>query len=44
VDRKHDNQEYAIGDKVWLESYNLSIDAPSKKLGAKRLGPYEILE
>ena len=26
-----------IGDKVWLESYNLSTNAPSKKLAAKRL-------
>ena len=31
-------------DRVWLKSYNLSTDAPSKKLGAKRLGPYEVLE
>jgi hypothetical protein len=29
---------------VWLESYNLSTDAPSKKLVAKRLGPYTIEE
>jgi hypothetical protein len=33
-----------VGDKVWLERQNLSTDAPSKKLGAKQLGPYEILE
>ncbi len=33
-----------MGDKVWLESYNLSTDAPSKKLAAKCLGPYTILE
>ena len=31
-----------IGEKVWLESYNLSTDAPSKKLAAKRLSPYTI--
>ena len=35
---------FAIGDKVWLESYNLSTDAPSKKLAVKRLGPYTVLE
>ena len=35
---------FAIGDRVWLESYNLSTDAPSKKLAAKRLGPYTVLE
>ena len=33
-----------MGDQVWLESYNLSTDTPSKKLAAKRLGPYTILE
>jgi hypothetical protein len=33
-----------VGDKVWLESKNLSTDAPSKKLCAKQLGPCEILE
>jgi hypothetical protein len=27
-----------------LEGKNLSTDAPSKKLGAKRFGPYEILD
>ena len=44
ADRQRDNLEFTVGDKVWLESYNLSTDAPSKKLGAKRLGPYEVLE
>ena len=29
---------------MWLESYSLSTDAPSKKLAAKRLGPYTVLE
>ena len=44
MDRKHNSQEYTLSDKVWLELYNLSTDAPSKKLGAKRLGPYDVLE
>jgi hypothetical protein len=35
---------FSVGDKVWLESYNLSTDDPSKKLTAKQLGPYEIME
>ena len=35
---------FAIGDRVWLEAYNLSTDAPSKKLAVKRLGPYTVLE
>ena len=44
ADRTRQDREFGIGDRVWLESYNLSTDAPSKKLAAKRLGPYEILE
>jgi hypothetical protein len=39
-----DNTEFEVGDKVWLESKNRSMDAPSKKLSAKRLGLYEILD
>ena len=44
ADQGQQDLSFAIGDKVWLESYNLSTDAPSKKLAAKRLGPYTILE
>src|SRR5258706_3576190 len=44
ADRHRQNLAFTVGDKVWLESYNLSTDAPSKKLAAKRLGPYTILE
>jgi len=44
VDRERRDLSFTVGDKVWLESYNLSTDAPSKKLAAKRLGPYEVLE
>ena len=44
ANRSRQDLPFAIGDKVWLESYNLSTDAPLKKLAAKRFGPYEILE
>ena len=44
ADRGHQDLSFAIGDRVWLESYNLSTDALSKKLAAKRLGPYTVLE
>ena len=44
ADRNRQDLSFTVGDKVWLESYNLSTDAPSKKLTAKRLGPYEVLE
>jgi len=44
ADRERRGLSFAVGDRVWLESYNLSTDAPSKKLAAKRLGPYEIFE
>lgn len=36
--------EYKIGQKVWLETENLNILRPSKKLSEKRIGPYEIVE
>ena len=44
ADRQRQDLEFAVGDPVWLESYNLSTDAPSKKLAAKHLGPYTVLE
>jgi len=43
-DRRCVDTEFAIGDQVWLEAFNLSTDALSKKLTAKHLGPYEVLE
>ena len=44
ANHRRQDLEFAIGDQVWLEWYNLSTDAPSKKLAAKRLGPYTVLE
>jgi hypothetical protein len=44
ADRHRQDLSFAVGDRVWLEAYNLSTDAPSKKLAAKRLGPYTITE
>jgi len=32
------------GDLVWLESTNIRDDRPSKKLSAKRYGPFKVLE
>lgn len=32
------------GDKVWLETTNLNIDRPSRKLSEKRLGPFEVIK
>jgi hypothetical protein len=43
ADHQHENVEFTVGDKVWLEATNLSTDAPSKKLVPRRLGPYEIM-
>jgi hypothetical protein len=42
ANRHQQDLSFTIGDRVWLEAYNLSTDAPSKKLAAKRLGPYTI--
>lgn len=35
---------YSVGDKVWLETTNLKVERPSRKLSEKRLGPFEVLE
>jgi hypothetical protein len=33
---------YEVGDKVWLDSSNLSTDRPMKKLDFRRIGPYKV--
>jgi hypothetical protein len=37
-------KNYQVGDKVWLEGYNITTDRPSKKLEDKRYGPFQILK
>ncbi len=37
-------RSYQVGDRVWLDSTNLSLPQPKKKLDDKRVGPFEILE
>jgi hypothetical protein len=37
-------QDINVGDHVWLEAINLSMDAPSKKLGAKQISPFKVTE
>jgi hypothetical protein len=44
ADQHQQDLSFVVGDCVWLEAYNLSTDAPSKKLAAKCLGPYTIME
>jgi hypothetical protein len=34
--------EYQIGQRVWLDTTNLLINRPSRKLAEKRIGPYPI--
>jgi Chromo (CHRromatin Organisation MOdifier) domain len=34
--------EYAIGDQVWLNAWDISTDHPTKKLSDKWLGPYKV--
>lgn len=44
-DRKaRDDPGYKVGEKVWLETTNLRVERPSRKLSEKRLGPFEVLE
>ena len=35
--------EYQVGDLVFLSSKNIAVTRPSRKLSAKRLGPYPIV-
>jgi hypothetical protein len=42
ADRHCQNLSFTVRDCAWLESYNLSMDAPSKKLATRRLGPYKV--
>ncbi len=35
--------EYQVGDKVWLDTTNLNLPRPKKKLADKRMGPFEIV-
>ena len=39
-----DPPKYQVGDKVWLETENLKLSRPSKKLSEKHIGPYPIVE
>jgi hypothetical protein len=35
---------FHVGDKVWLNTMNLNMDRPSKKLAKKYIGPFDIKE
>lgn len=36
--------QYAVGERVWLSAKNIRTTQPSRKLGHRWLGPYEITE
>ena len=42
--KKHPTVEYKVGDKVWLDTTNLHLPHPKKKLADKRTGPFEIID
>ena len=42
--QKKPAHEYKPGDQVWLEASNLKSIHPSKKLGPKHYGPFNIIE
>ena len=35
--------EYQVGDKVWLDTTNVNLPRPKKKLADKRTGPFAII-
>ncbi len=37
------SRDYQVGDKVWLDSTNLHLPRPKKKLDDKRAGPFTII-
>jgi hypothetical protein len=39
-----DQPLYSVGDKVWLNSRDITTSRPAKKLDHKLLGPFEIIE
>ena len=39
---KNENPGFEVGDSVWLEATNLSMDEPSPKLTSKRHSPFKI--
>ncbi len=41
---KRTARDYHIGDRVWLDSTNLSLPRPKKKLNDKCVGPFKILK
>ncbi len=41
--RKHLAIEYQVGDKVWLDTTNLHLPHPKKKLADKWMGPFMII-
>ena len=39
---KHKAVTFSVGDKVWLKTTNFKTQRPSKKLDAKRVGPFKV--
>ncbi len=42
--RKSSPRDYQVGDKVWLDSTNLHLPQPKKKLDNKCVGPFVIID
>ncbi len=42
--RKMSSHDYQVSDKVWLDSTNLHLPRPKKKLDDKHVGPFTVLE
>jgi len=40
--KRRNPQGLKIGDNVWVESKNIHLNQPSKKLDHKRYGPFRI--
>lgn len=39
---KRGSPAFQVGEKVWLSAVNLKLPWPSRKLGSKCIGPFEV--
>ena len=44
ADENRKDVEFNVGDMVWLSSSDYNTERPNKKLSARRLGPYKVIE
>lgn len=41
---KQTAHQFKVGDKVWLSTEDINLQIPSRKLGDRQMGPFEVVE